>query len=89
VLEYAAVATPVIATALPLAQQVVCDGPGGIIIDFGGIEAVAQAAADAVLTLTANPVLAQEYASQGYATVERDYNWNRDSATFLHLLSNS
>lgn len=89
VLEYAAVATPVIATALPLAQQVVCDGPGGIIIDFGGIEAVAQAAADAVLTLTANPVLAQEYASQGYATVERDYNWNRDSATFLHLLGNS
>ncbi|NDB18970.1 MAG: glycosyltransferase, partial [Actinobacteria bacterium] len=89
VLEYAAVGTPVVTTALPLAADVVTQGPAGTVIPFGSVDAVAEVAADAVLRLDADPELVQRYGAQGYSTVERAFNWNHDSQAFLRVLQGS
>lgn len=86
VLEYAAVGTPVVTTALPLAEQVVHAGPGGVVVGFGTPEQVARAAHDAVVSLAHDPGLVEELGRQGFETVEQHYNWNRDSLAFLQAL---
>lgn len=81
VLEYMASGTAVVATPLPLSQQVLGDD-GVLLQDFED----AEAAADAVVALCNDDARRVAMTRSAFERVQRDYDWNSAKHEFLRAL---
>lgn len=79
ILEYMASGTAVVATPLPLSQQVI--GADGIVLP--SFDAVAEQAARAVIALCDHDARRHAATQAAFARVQSDYNWNVAQRAFV------
>jgi len=82
VVEYMARAVPVITTPLPLPVDLVRGADCGFVVPFGD----AQAAADAILRLDAEPDLRVTMGARGYDAAKQSLGWPADASAFVTQL---
>ncbi len=75
VAEYLAHGVPVVTTPLPLAAEMVRAADGGVVVPFGDVQAVAQAVADQVRAMAADPALRAGYGARGHAWARTHADW--------------
>ena len=86
--EYLAHGVPAIATALPLAAQLITESGGGIVVGHGagrGGRLVVETVA-AIERLSDDPVLRAQMGADGYAYVAMHHNWLVDGPRFVGLV---
>jgi glycosyltransferase involved in cell wall biosynthesis len=82
IVEYMARGVPVVTTPLAVAQTLVEDAGSGIVVPFED----AQAAAEAVRALRADPVLRQRLARAGVVAARAGLDWTNEAPVFLAAL---
>jgi glycosyltransferase involved in cell wall biosynthesis len=86
VIEYMAHGIPVVTTPTPPARALVEDARCGLVVEFGSVEAVAAAAADAVRELAADPHRAAAMGGAGHARALAEHDWALDGPAFVRVL---
>jgi glycosyltransferase involved in cell wall biosynthesis len=82
IIEYLARGVPVITTPLPLAVELVEPSGGGVIVEFGDVDACV-AAIEGWMT---HPAEREAAASAGRRFVAERYGWDGDAAKFVSIL---
>jgi len=82
VAEYLARGVPVVTTPLPLAERLVLESGGGVVVPFGD----PQAAAEAVIALVNDPERRRAMGASGHEYALRELNWNVDGPRFVAQL---
>jgi len=80
--EYLARGVPVVSTPLPLAESMLAESGGGVIVPFGDVEATARA----VLDLRDDPDRRADMAGKGHAWARDHANWTPHAERFVTTL---
>lgn len=86
VVEYFAHGVPVITTPLPLAVELVQRSSGGVVIPFGTVEEVSDAAVSTILSWADQPEVAADLGARAYTLARRDLDWRVHGPEFVAAL---
>lgn len=85
ILEYMAAGTAVVATPLPLSQQVLADC-GVLLPDFAGDAAAVARLVAAIVGLCDDPQAREQLTAAAFARVQAEYDWNAHQHAFVRVV---